>query len=298
MLIGTVHSPLDNNSNRVQDQFLSRADLIVEHPLPMGTRRSERDRTVTDITQGALVHRASGLETRLIGADGRKVIDRHGRSHAISIKSQPQKLRLRKPVSSEKLLRLASEYIDASLGLAPVDIGRVIMKVVNFGTYEAAKAGYRLPDIGLVLRNSFKRVRTITEYFEGHVKLAIKQKVLSHLRAAIDAGTEGANEQLAACDNYYKSMDQLSEKDQLDWTMAVNDLTEQIQVDAIAAFHDAICNLTLFSEALASDKSNLVVAFGGDHVRPLNELMHDVNGTHKHYSLSLIESDSISRHLL
>lgn len=290
-LIGTIHhsDPSADKSKAVSDEFLSGSDLIVEHPTPMGTRLTQLDLTVRDITQNKLTDRAHHLGTGLIGADGRKVIDRHGQTHSISLRGKPHKIKLTKPYSRQELIGLASEYIDASLGLSPVDVRLSIQKVVSFGRYVATgpSSSYILPDVALVMGNTFKRVRTITEYFDDQVKLAIKKKLLSTLDAELNEQLENTQEFIAALDMHYQEKQAtgtLSPVDEVAWDKGKRDYNKQLHRDLISIFHDAISNLSLFSEALASDKPNLVVAFGGGHVGPLDQLMREVHGRHKHYS--------------
>ena len=159
----------------------------------------------------------------------------------------------------------------------------------------------------------FHRVRTFTKYFKPEVKETTKEVLESGLTADL---TEAASnyqtdlETIAAQiqekeENIKKTEQSLEamEKDSEDYTRTKavytelqnerktfiryrdNDLAVIYREEAVSAFHDALCNLTLFVETLARGRSNLIVAFGNLHVQLLKSLLEKVDKQHKDYEL-------------
>lgn len=114
--------------------------------------------------------------------------------------------------------------------------------------------------------------------------MALKNKVMAVFRRDVAKASEDTQEELNGLHGFYGNK-VLSSEDQQIYDNGVRDYEKQLAAAAISPFHDAISNMTLFAEALASNKQNLVVAFGAEHVAPLHELLTEVNGVHKHYNI-------------
>ncbi len=286
-LVGTTHSHLvrDDKSAKIDAPTLAQSDLIVEHPTPIGRSGTVIDRTVQDMTQSALIARAGAAQ--VIGGDGRKLLVPQGQQgaglHALSIRSQAQEMQLKPHADTEHIRLLATQFVNTCLGIGDQDIGTVIQNIVAIGTYERTGSNGNIPDVAAVLQNGYLRVSTITKYFKPEVKASLSAKVLAVFGQDLIVAQKDIEEEV----NDFKAFSEgkNTEEDLLKYQMGMRDYQEKLANSAIPPFHDAISNLTLFSETLGNNKANLVVAFGAAHVAPLGELLGEVSGIHKNYSI-------------
>lgn len=286
VLVGTTHSKASNHnkSARVEDNALLGSDLIVEHPTPSGRNNTTQDPGVQDITQENLINRAQETNAHIIGGDGRKLVDPTHRVHALSIRSQPQTIDLAPHADVTHISQLALEYVSACLGIGHFNIDGVIHAITQIGTYRSTSSGGITPDVAAVLQNGYQRVSTITKYFRPEVKMALAKKVIAVFRMNLQSSVEGIVENVEDLKAYYQQKNPEPEDKEI-FERGLRDYAEKMDKVAVSPFHDAISNLTLFSEALASNKTNLVVAFGKEHVAPLKGLLNEVSGIHKNYNV-------------
>ena len=283
-LLGTTHSSNEqyNKSKKVEDSEFKDSTLIVEHPTPIGSQPTTLDTGVKDITQENLIKRAGEKGVQVIGGDGRKMIDKE-QKHALSLRGQPQTLEINSGVTitADGLSKLAEQYINISLGLEETSVQEAIQKIDAIGKYKSEK-GSQVPDVKKVLLNDYKRVNTITKYFKPGVKKAVSEKIMAVLNHDLEELETDYEENKISYTEYYTS-----KKDFETLKIEIGNLEAKLYIDMISSFHDAISNLTLFSEVLANNKSNLIVAFGDEHVKPLKELLEDnrVEGVHKNYTV-------------
>lgn len=282
-LVGTTHSSSAqyDKSERIASGTLDNSDLIVEHPTPIGRNRTQIDPSVQDITQSNLIARA-GRNRQVIGGDGRKLLlpgDGSGAGlHALSIRSQPQEITLAPHANTAHISLLAHQFVNACLGIGGQDVNAIIQRIVAIGTYRSTRLGRNTPDVAAVLQNGYRRVSTITKYFKPEVKASLASKVLAVFQSDLHAAQDEIRGEIEGLENHY------ADKTNGDYLRALADYQTQMANSAVSPFHDAISNLTLFSETLANNGANLTVAFGAEHVAPLNELLGEVSGIHKNYS--------------
>lgn len=285
-LVGTTHNmEVHNNKSGSIGQELEGADLIVEHPTPMARQKTKIDTSVMDGTQISLIEKASKMGAKIIGGDGRKLITADARVHALSVRSQPQSLTLDPQVTGATIDTLCDSFVTNTLGINSDNIEEMINAINALGAYSTKRSTHQLPDVVSVFKNVFRRVNSITKYFKPQVKMALKNKVLAVFRQDVRTAAADTQSELDGFREYYDKKGQLDQSEQQIYDNGVRDYTKAINDASVTPFHDAISNLTLFSEVLASNKQNLVVAYGAEHVRPLAELLNTVNTVHKNYKV-------------
>lgn len=286
LLIGAFHDSDYDKSGDVPAKALQNADLILEHPTHAGREKFREDASVSnsDKTQKGLLDKARlpGQNTRVLGADGRKMMDSGGDIHAISIKFKPHFFDIADNIKPEKINALATQFISLCLGLERGDIATIIDQIDGLGQYRKGvkRAGFPdVPNLPEVLKNDYKRVFTITKYFKPEVKSAIATRVIEQYRIDCQNEMDGIEGSIKQLQGVKGLSDEKRQQFLADIYTGAND-------EIIGHLRNAISNLTLLAEALASNKANLIVAFGGEHIPPLEKVMHDVHGVHKNYSVS------------
>jgi len=58
-------------------------------------------------------------------------------------------------------------------------------------------------------------------------------------------------------------------------------LTKETNSNMVSSVHDAIANLLLYTEVLATDKPNVIVAYGAEHLGPLRNLVGETPARQK-----------------
>jgi hypothetical protein len=272
-LIGTTHGDdQPDYTGNIPGSTPNDAAIVLEYPPLTNTGRDTYTpgdiKKVNDKTQASLATNANGR--KVIGGDGRKAFDKDQNLHSITIRHKLDDAFVINDefIEDEKIHNLATDYVHAALGLKETDVATVsdpIEKLVKYldGTISL-----------LVLVNTFYLVRERSKNLSNDRKKAIAGKVIQ----ALDQDLAGLNDRyrshLAAAEKQLAAIPSDNEREK-----------EKIRIDKATAFeftgnkisflHDAVCNVLLFTEVIASDK-NMVVAFGAHHIAPLQELIAEV----------------------
>ncbi|WP_154794986.1 hypothetical protein [Occultella kanbiaonis] len=255
-LVGTMHtSTAPDLSGAVPAQNLTNADLILEYPPLVEHAREYTAKDIAkvhDKTQTALAAQAPYRPTMtVIGADGRKLQIAPGEHMSLSIRNKRSDDFVIETVDIDAgaVRKEVAGYLSACTGKD--DLPGVLMEPL--GTW----VGYRdKTDLQGVLGKTAERVRALSRDRDESTIALIHQHVLGVL------------------DRNLATVAKDFPKDLPDYTAAQR--TQARNSELVSAALDAVCNLLLFTQTLASRKPNVVVAFGDEHVRPLTALLEQV----------------------
>ena len=121
-----------------------------------------------------------------------------------------------------------------------------------------------------VLPSTFNAVKEVSESLDQGHREATAKTVLAHLTSALDKELE---EYKSEVERAKKSLPE--PEDAVNLEICVSQLRQAANQGLVNHFNDAICNLLFLVSALAAKarSGTVVVAFGGEHVMLLNQLL-------------------------
>lgn len=314
LLVGSVHTNHTSYWHDSMARFIQGSDIVVEYPL--GSHPSPGDKgipPIMDKTQNDIIKAAASCGARVIGADSRKRVTHKG-VEAMSLRHISKGAKIKEiPLDTIPVhfMNLASRWISCCLDLSPDKVpGSIADEIAALVDYHEAKleGSHLPPDMPAICLGIFHRVRTFAKYFKPSVKVATKEVIESGLAKDLEKAKSEYQESSQALTSQIKEAEQqiADMKKQLEVKSDDRELIEKYndtqsyyenlikypeslllhyREEAVSVFYDALCNLTLFIEVLARNRSNLVVAFGKTHVNLLHSLLKKIDKQHKNYTL-------------
>lgn len=269
-LLSTTHGISGKDlSEKVPGDITHDTAIVLEYPSLAGTGKSvfgeDAIKNVNDKTQASLArfgaaHKDSN-NIELVGADGRKAFE-NDHVHSVSIRHKDQSafnVQTAAVIPKSLLLSLSDKYADRCLNIIQGPVDFIVNRLNTILHYHDGT------NLSYVMTNTWQRTSSLSAKLPLDRRKSIKRKVIGKINKDMDAAID-----------YYRS-----NKKQYTAYGYLQDLIDETNSSLIGALHDSFANLLLYTEVLASDKKNVIVAYGGDHLEPLQQLVGETWATKK-----------------
>ena len=270
ILLGTTHGVQGKDiADEVPDEMMHKAAIVLEYPSLAGTgnttfKKSTVD-AVSDKTQASLAQTGKLQENThnltMIGADGRKAFEGE-KIHSISLRHKiPGEnyniIPKHQLIPKSLLTSLADKYVDRCLGFSGGDVISIAKQFDSIVQY------FDGTNLEHVMVSTYTRMNDIAAKLPVDRRKSIGRKVMSKLE-----------QDMAAEIAYYR-------ENKNDYKKAgyLNALIEEVNANLISAMYDSLANLLLYTEVLASSMPNVIVAYGAEHLAPLQQLLNETRAT-------------------
>ena len=266
LLLGTTHGHTGSDlTGEIPQNMRSNSTYIVEYPSLRGTERdnfSDEDISkVQDKTQASLAKDARNNgrtnNIKIIGADGRKAY-KGSELHSISLRHKLEGRdyehnKTAHIIPKNQLLSIGTTYIDKCLGFKGGDVSSLARRTNSLVTYKDGT------DLAHVFMTTHRNVQAAATNLPKDRRQSIKRKVLSRFKNKLNTVNQDYRKQKAS----YKQHNYLSA------------LIEETNNEYMSGLHDILADISLYTETLATGSKNVVVAYGGEHLKELNQLVRE-----------------------
>ena len=262
ILVGTSHGRQGQDLSReLNPALLSGSSIVLEYPpLPGIDQSSLKDlippNKINDNTQQSLAALAPKQGATIIGADARKAFV-SGRLHGISLKNKEAKdfkMMTSRMIARHEIEGIATAY--AAAGRRGDDVGTVVAQISELVVYRDGT------DLRAVLSQACARLHELFLELGQAKTTAIIFSVMRQLGRDLDPIEKTYLEDKPKYESSQFPLETLYE--------ISND-------DSIAALYLAISNFQLLAETLAARSRKVVVAFGAEHIRPIQDVLASLN---------------------